>query len=135
MPSVSIIMPQLGESIAEATINNYLVQPGDQVVAGQDVIEVETNKATMTVTAPCAGKVESFSAQLSESYPVGAVLGKIMATDEEAAKVGVKTAPPQKTSEMAPVAKTSDNKNKETVVASAAGGLPVPAGAAGAGYL
>jgi pyruvate/2-oxoglutarate dehydrogenase complex dihydrolipoamide acyltransferase (E2) component len=134
MPSVSIIMPQLGESIAEATINNYLVQPGDEVVAGQDVIEVETNKATMTVTAPCAGKLESFSAQLNESYPVGAVLGKIMATDEEAAKLGVKAAPPQKSAAAAaPVARAAD-KQLEPVEPTVRG-LPVPAGAGGAGYL
>ena len=52
---IPIIMPQLGESIAEATIINFLVQPGDSVEADQDMIEVETNKATMTVTSPCKG--------------------------------------------------------------------------------
>ena len=48
MPQIPIIMPQLGESIAEATIVGFLVNPGDIVEADQDVIEVETNKATMT---------------------------------------------------------------------------------------
>src|SRR5437773_2408868 len=42
MPSIPIIMPQLGESIAEATIVNLLVQVGDRVQADQDIIEVET---------------------------------------------------------------------------------------------
>ena len=51
-------MPQLGESIAEATVINVLVKPGDDVRADQDVLEVETNKATMTVTSPCAGRPE-----------------------------------------------------------------------------
>ena len=68
-------MPQLGESIAEATIINFLVKAGDTVAADQDVIEVETNKATMNVAAPCPGKSKAFSAKLNESYPVGAVLG------------------------------------------------------------
>jgi len=36
MPSIPIIMPQLGESIAEASIINFLVKPGDTVEAGQD---------------------------------------------------------------------------------------------------
>ena len=57
MPSIPIIMPQLGESIAEASIINFLVQPGDAVEAGQDLIEVETNKANMNVTSPCRGRV------------------------------------------------------------------------------
>src|ERR1017187_9264821 len=67
MPAIPIIMPQLGESIAEAAIISFLVQPGDRVEAGQDLIEVETNKATMTVTAPCGGSLKVFSAQLNES--------------------------------------------------------------------
>ncbi len=52
---IPIIMPQLGESIAEAAIVNFLVKPGDTVAADQDLIEVETNKATMTVTSPGSG--------------------------------------------------------------------------------
>ena len=75
MPQIPIIMPQLGESIAEATIINFLVKPGDHVEADQDIIEVETNKATMNVASPCRGRIEKFTAQLNESYPVGAVLG------------------------------------------------------------
>ena len=43
MPHIPIIMPQLGESIAEATIVRLLVQPGDEVQADQDLFEVETN--------------------------------------------------------------------------------------------
>ena len=49
LATIPIIMPQLGESIAEATIVNFLVKPGDNVEADQDLIEVETDKATMTV--------------------------------------------------------------------------------------
>ena len=96
MPQVPIIMPQLGESIAEAAIINYLVKPGDTIEAGQDLIEVETNKATMTVTAPCTGRVTNFSAQLNDSYIVGAVLGQIEATAAEAARLGFDEAPPVK---------------------------------------
>ena len=48
-------MPQLGESIAEATIIKVLLKEGDAVEADSDVIEVETNKAVMDVTSPCSG--------------------------------------------------------------------------------
>ncbi|MFZ4588265.1 MAG: lipoyl domain-containing protein, partial [Terrimicrobiaceae bacterium] len=47
-------MPQLGESIAEATIVRVLLKEGDTVQADSDIIEVETNKAVMAVTAPCS---------------------------------------------------------------------------------
>src|SRR5687767_10625783 len=50
MPRIPIIMPQLGESIAEATVLNIAFKAGDTVETDQDVLEVETNKATMGVT-------------------------------------------------------------------------------------
>ena len=71
----ALIMPQLGESIAEATVINLLIKIGDKVKADQDVIEVETNKATMNVSSPCPGLVQELKVKLNESYPVGAVLG------------------------------------------------------------
>ena len=129
---VPIKMPQLGESIAEARIVNFLTKPGDTVEVDQDLFEVETDKATMTVTSPCSGKIETFTAQLNESYAVGAVLGQIEATREEAARAGLDVAP-QKTSDTDRVAK-SDQANG-TRVRPTVRGLPVPANAAGASYL
>src|SRR5438874_11005532 len=89
MPSIPIIMPQLGESMAEAAIVNLLVQVGDKVQTDQDIIEVETNKATMNVSSPCPGRVEKLLIKLNESYPVGAVLGYLEASQEDAARRGL----------------------------------------------
>lgn len=86
MPQVPIIMPQLGESIAEATIVDVKVKPGDQVAADQEIIDVETNKAVMGVTTPCKGKIDKIIAQVKETYPVGTVLGYVEASEEDAAK-------------------------------------------------
>jgi pyruvate/2-oxoglutarate dehydrogenase complex dihydrolipoamide acyltransferase (E2) component len=61
---------------------------GDQVQTDQDIIEVETNKATMNVAAPCSGRVEKLLVKLGESYPVGAVLGFLEASAEDAARLG-----------------------------------------------
>src|SRR5512144_3268707 len=66
MPQVPIIMPQLGESIAEATIVDIKVKPGDQVVDDQEIIDVETNKAVMGVTTPCKGKIDKITVQVKE---------------------------------------------------------------------
>src|SRR4051812_31651561 len=109
MPSISIIMPQLGESIAEANIVAFMVKPGDNVAADQNIIEVETNKATMTVTSPCSGKLVQFTAQLNESYPVGAVLGPIKAPAEEATRLGLDVSPPTKPSDTDRVAREDAN--------------------------
>src|SRR4026209_2627435 len=89
MQQVPIIMPQLGESIAEAVVTNFLVKLGESVEADQDVLEVETNKATMNVASPCAGRVQKLLVKQNESYPVGAVLGYLEASHEEAQRLGL----------------------------------------------
>ena len=128
-------MPQLGEAIAEATIISLLVKPGEEVKADQDVLEVETNKATMTVTAPCAGRVKKLSVTVQESYPVGAVLGYLEASADEAKRLGLDQPAP------APGNGSGENGGKtETSFRAAAveptvRGLPVPAHAAGASYM
>src|SRR6185369_4549860 len=99
MPAIPIIMPQLGESIAEATVTNLLVKVGEQVETDQDIIEVETNKATMNVVSPCPGRVEKFLVNLNESYPVGAVLGYLEASKEDAARLGLDAPVPAKNGE------------------------------------
>ena len=133
MPQVPIIMPQLGESIAEATVVTVLVNPGDEVRADQDVLEVETNKATMTVASPCAGRVEKFLVTKSESYPVGAVLGYLDATAEEAKRAGLDQ--PQPTANGAGDDNGSKAETKQRGVEPTVRGLPVPAHAAGATYM
>src|SRR5213594_395555 len=136
MPSIPIIMPQLGESIAEATVINLLVKVGDKVNADQDIIEVETNKATMNVASPCRGRVEHWLVNLNESYPVGTVLGYLEASQEDAAKLGLDVTAPieSKTDRLAgdrDSALDSETHRVEPTVR----GLPVPAHVAGANYM
>jgi pyruvate dehydrogenase E2 component (dihydrolipoamide acetyltransferase) len=57
MPKIPIIMPQLGESIAEATIIRFSAQVGEAVTSDQEIIEVETSKAVMGITTPCDGVI------------------------------------------------------------------------------
>jgi pyruvate/2-oxoglutarate dehydrogenase complex dihydrolipoamide acyltransferase (E2) component len=93
MPKVPIIMPQLGESIAEATVVRLTAKVGDQVESDQEVIEVETNKAVMSVTTPCHGVIESFNVEVNETYPVGNVLGYIEASVEDAERLSASQKP------------------------------------------
>jgi pyruvate/2-oxoglutarate dehydrogenase complex dihydrolipoamide acyltransferase (E2) component len=133
MPQIPLIMPQLGESIAEATIVNLFIAPGDLVQADQDVMEVETSKATMTVTAPATGRVAQVLAKLHESHPVGAVLGFVEVTTEEIARVGLDAAPPAPGEAAAPDAPPAAPMRRK--VEPTVGGLPVPANAVGASYI
>ncbi len=158
MPQVPITMPQLGESMAEATIVSIKVQAGETVAADQEIIEVETDKAVMGVTTPCAGTVAKIDAEVKGTYVVGAVLGFIEASDADAARFQ-KRAPqlpqdevakevPGREEETAKAVKTQNGSGShfqvdETALPQVAatagtasiGGLPVPASAKGAGYL
>ena len=150
-------MPQLGESMAEATIVAIKVQPGDKVSADQEIIEVETDKAVMGVTTPCPGEIAKIDAEVKGTYAVGAVLGYVEASIADAARFQ-KRAPqppdgniskevPGRDEETAKAVRTQTGSHFQVDEASlppvAAGShfqvdqtgvLPVPAGTRGAGY-
>ena len=88
MPKVPILMPQLGDSIAEATVLRLLAAQGDTVEADQEIFEVETNKATMGVTTMCGGILSDVFIKEGESVVVGACMAMIEATEEEIERSG-----------------------------------------------
>ena len=88
----------------------------------------------MTVTAPCSGRIESFSAELNESYAVGDVLGKLEVTAEEAKRAGLDVPPPEKTGDTESIVKQQPT-GKSSRVEPTIRGLPVPANATGASYM
>ncbi len=130
-------MPQLGESIAEATVVNLLVPIGDHVRTDQDIIEVETSKATMNVTSPCPGRVEKYLVKTGESYLVGAILGYLEATQEDAERLGLEVpGPPVTAEEVETQASEKEQSNgSQKQVQPTVRGLPVPANASGASYM
>src|ERR1700756_1769688 len=89
MPKVPIIMPQLGESVTEATILRFKAQVGEPITSDQEIIEVETNKAVMGVTTPCDGVIAEFTAEVNQTYPNGAILGYITTSAENAERLGI----------------------------------------------
>jgi pyruvate/2-oxoglutarate dehydrogenase complex dihydrolipoamide acyltransferase (E2) component len=138
MRLIPIIMPQLGESIAEATVIGELVRAGDEVRADQDLFEVETNKATLSVTAPAPGKVSRLLAQAGQTYPVGAILGYLEC--DGLATVPVVAGHPHLTLE--PEHSRADRDSDvgledgaKAEVMPRVRGLPVPAHATGASYM
>ena len=136
MPQIPIIMPQLGESIAEATILQFLVQPGQSIEMDQDVLEVETNKATMNVASPCPGKLQEWLAVAGESYPVGTVLGHVEVTTAQAKELGLEASPPQNHGSSAPAPeRPAAGPVRRAVVEPTVRGLPGPAHAAGISYM
>jgi pyruvate/2-oxoglutarate dehydrogenase complex dihydrolipoamide acyltransferase (E2) component len=135
-----IIMPQLGESIAEATIVRAAFAIGDRVEADTDLLEVETNKAVMGVTAPCGGILHELTAVTGESYAVGATLGYLEISDEDAERLGLHDAPPPpvekpKRGKASGSSLGDSSKPAKKAVEPTVSGLPVPAHAGGASFL
>jgi pyruvate/2-oxoglutarate dehydrogenase complex dihydrolipoamide acyltransferase (E2) component len=129
MPRIPIIMPQLGEAIAEATILTLPYKVGDDIHADQDVMEVETQKAALSVTAPCTGKLVEISVELQQSYPVGAILGYIEVSEEEAVRLDFKEPG------LSPTTAAAGLKTEPANVTPTVHGLPVPAHAGGFAYM
>ena len=140
-------MPQLGESIAEATVIRLDVKVGDEVKTDQEIIEVETNKATMGVTTLCNGVVSEIRAVEGVSYSVGSLLGLLEVTEEEVARTGVDTletleaknqSQPQETKsgeENLHFALDGDSYEEDPSIVPTVKGLPVPTGVMGAHYI
>jgi pyruvate dehydrogenase E2 component (dihydrolipoamide acetyltransferase) len=67
-------LPDIGEGVAEGEIVNWLVNEGDSVSENQEMVEVMTDKATVTIGAPKTGKVAERRYKVGDTVPVGDVL-------------------------------------------------------------
>ena len=75
--TVQITMPQMGESVTEGTILEWLKQVGDEIARDEGVVEISTDKVDTEVPAPAAGTLTTIAVQPDETVPVGTVLGEI----------------------------------------------------------
>jgi pyruvate dehydrogenase E2 component (dihydrolipoamide acetyltransferase) len=67
-------LPDIGEGVTEGEIVSWLVRPGDPVTFDQPIVEIMTDKATVTITAPKAGTVVETNGKVGDAIPVHAVL-------------------------------------------------------------
>ena len=75
--SEKILVPVLGESITEATVTKWLKKKGDNVVADEAVVELETDKVNLEVPAPLSGVISEINSKDGDTVEVGTVLGMI----------------------------------------------------------
>src|SRR5918995_3806291 len=95
--------PDVGEGIAEGEIVRWLVKQGDWIKEDQELVEVETDKAVLTLNSPYTGKVEKLHGNEGEIIKVGALLTTVQDTEDVAAAL------------------QSENKDSGTVVGSLGG--------------
>ena len=89
--SSEVRVPTLGESVTEATVATWFKQPGDTVAVDEMLCELETDKVTVEVPSPVAGKLEEIVAAEGETVGVDALLATVAEGDS-----GTDTAPKAK---------------------------------------
>ena len=72
-----IVMPQLGESIAEGTVIKWLVPTGGRVEKDQSLLEVETDKVALEIPSPSTGTLTEVLVQEGQTVPVGTLIARL----------------------------------------------------------
>jgi 2-oxoglutarate dehydrogenase E2 component (dihydrolipoamide succinyltransferase) len=85
MARVDVLMPQMGESIAEGTLSKWLKKVGDPVKRDEPLFEISTDKVDAEIPAPAAGVLTAIRVKEGETVPVNSVVAVIGAAGEAAA--------------------------------------------------
>src|SRR5437762_3363817 len=93
--AIDVVMPQMGESIAEGTVVRWIKKAGDKVERDEPLLEISTDKVDAEIPAPASGTLTEIVVQEGQTVAVNAVVARI-ATDGEApaAPAPVAAAPP-----------------------------------------
>ena len=96
--SIELKIPEVGESVREVQIGRWLKREGDSVAQDENVVELETDKASMELPAPSAGVLGQILKHEGDIVAVGEVIGYLESSSKagEAASADGKNAPPQK---------------------------------------
>ena len=105
--ATEVKVPVLGESITEATLGEWLKQPGDKVALDEPVASLETDKVSVEVGAPVAGIMGPHAVQVGDTVQVGAMIATIEAGDGAAA-APAPAAPVATAAQQAPAEPTGD---------------------------
>src|SRR5882724_4246204 len=84
MARVDVLMPQMGESIAEGTLSKWLKKVGDTVKRDEPLFEISTDKVDAEIPAPAAGTLAEIKVQEGQTVPVQTLVA-VLETDATAA--------------------------------------------------
>ncbi|WP_460499007.1 biotin/lipoyl-containing protein, partial [Corynebacterium faecale] len=116
----SVEMPELGESVTEGTITQWLKAVGDTVEVDEPLLEVSTDKVDTEIPSPVAGTIVEILADEDDTVDVGAVIARI--GDANAAPAAKEEAPKEEPKkEEAPKAETPEPKEEEADAPAASG--------------
>jgi pyruvate dehydrogenase E2 component (dihydrolipoamide acetyltransferase) len=90
--ATDIVMPRLSDSMEEGTVLRWLKSPGDEVSVGEELVEIETDKANMVYEAPGAGTLVEIVAQEGDTLPIGEVIARVGEAGEKPSEPAVRAA-------------------------------------------
>ena len=102
--AVDVVMPQMGESIAEGTVSRWMKKVGDRVNRDEPLLEISTDKVDAEIPSPASGVLSEILAKEGETVAVNAVVARISAEGEAAAPAPAKPEPAAAAPAPAPVA-------------------------------
>jgi len=114
-----IVVPTLGESVTEATVAKWLKQAGDSVKKDETLVELETDKVSVEVSAPEAGVLSEIVAQQGATVGIGALLGRMggagaqPAAQHQATPEAAKAEPKPETPKPSPQPQSSNGAPKQ----------------------
>ena len=111
--SEKILVPELGESITEATVSKWLKKEGETVEADEAIVELETDKVNLEVPSPISGTLSEISFKDGDTVEVGAILGSISEGNVEIKKEVETKKHPEKNVEKEVIDKESNVINLE----------------------
>src|SRR3954462_15656308 len=94
MARVDVLMPQMGESIAEGTLSKWLKKVGDSVKRDEPLFEISTDKVDAEIPAPSAGTLAEIKVQEGQTVPVQTLVAVIETDKATAGRPDAPTATP-----------------------------------------
>ena len=91
--ATEVKLPELGDGIESGDVLEIFVSVGDVVTAGQDIVEMETDKATVPIASDVAGKVVKIIVSEGDTVAIGGAILEVEASESAAAPEPAKTAP------------------------------------------
>ncbi|MEC7679213.1 MAG: 2-oxoglutarate dehydrogenase complex dihydrolipoyllysine-residue succinyltransferase [Planctomycetota bacterium] len=118
--AINVEVPTVGESISEVQVGQWLKQEGDWVAAGEDLVEIETEKASVQIPSPASGILQGILKDSEEFATVGEVIASIQPSDQP-------SSPPNPVSEQSPEPETQATSPQASAVETGPAKFVMPA--------
>ena len=118
--AINVEVPTVGESISEVQVGQWLKQEGDWVAAGEDLVEIETEKASVQIPSPASGILQGILKESEEFATVGEVIASIQPSDQP-------SSPPNPASEQSPEPETQATSPQASAVETGPAKFVMPA--------